>query len=201
MDPGATLYGMVGVDWACAPCEQVGASLAKASASTSLTGSYDAGRVLDSKLDTAWCEGASGLGVGQTLRLDFEAPLLLDAIAIYGGYLKSPEVLEKNGRVRAVEVRTSAGTRQTVRLADPAVPMAFDPSLGPDRAIDPAEWFTRIGKATEPWVRLARRPGESERVTASWVELELQAIWPGSAYEDSCISEVVLLHVPPEVLE
>ncbi len=210
VDPGGAIYGMRGVDHACAPCIAVGPEhIAALTASSVLDDApaYAASMLFDGKPETAWCEGVPGEGVpgegpGQTVRVELKRPMMLDAVGLRGGYFKNAELLGANGRVRSLRLRASNGQDQVLHFADPTVPLRWDPSLGSGDAarVDPAGWFTQARDA-EIARHSARPEGAAEDPTpVTWIELELLQVWPGSRYQDTCISEVELLVVDPEEL-
>jgi hypothetical protein len=91
-------------------------ALATPSASSTLppskAGDYRPERAVDGDPKTAWCEGALGPGVGQSLTLSFNPPMAVTALTILPGYGKSPEVFQANARPR--RVRIEAGTAPAV---------------------------------------------------------------------------------------
>ncbi|MBN8567978.1 MAG: hypothetical protein J0M25_14750 [Flavobacteriales bacterium] len=58
---------------------------------------YDAENVIDGSLKTAWIEGKSYYGEGETLEL-LVSDTSIDEIIIYGGYLKSKDLWRLNSR-------------------------------------------------------------------------------------------------------
>ena len=205
-DTDAAVYGLVGVDYACAPCQGLDlANLDEVRVSSHLKGEqrYSGSRALDGKLDTAWCEGADGTGVGETMRIRLRKPMFLDAVGMYGGYFKDEALLAKNGRIRAVRLTTSDGVDQILRFADPTVPLDHDPSVSPDSepyTIAPGEWFSRMGRGEVPRHTVAGPVGGGEAQPITWLNLEILEVWPGTEYEDTCLSEVDLLFVDPAEL-
>lgn len=203
-DPGAAVYGMRGVDYACAVCQALeGKDLARVTATSSLAGGrYQPAMALDGDLSTAWCEGAEGTGAGQALKIELARPLMLEAVGLRGGYFKTAELLAANGRIRAVRLRTDTGVDQVMRFADPAVPMAWDPSLGGPEAgaIDPTRWFQQAREGEIPRHAVDRAATAETPPLVRWLSLELVEVWPGSRYGDTCLSEVELLLIDPAEL-
>ncbi len=73
---------------------------------------YDPPLALDGKLETAWCEGARGDGVGEWIEVraqhlpDWRSPLCW--VLIVPGYAKSQAVYERNGRITRLRISSCA---------------------------------------------------------------------------------------------
>ncbi len=79
---------------------------------------YDAAKAFDGKMETAWCEGVKGAGIGESLRFNFSREVQLNAVTINGGYFKSREAWQKNNRLSQAKLEFSDGTTQTVNFPD-----------------------------------------------------------------------------------
>ena len=80
--------------------------------------SYSAYNVIDNNLSTAWVEGVSGNGEGQWIRLStYDGSVRgICRIDIYGGYQKSEDIYNKNGKPTAVTVELDDGSYMSVSL-------------------------------------------------------------------------------------
>lgn len=92
-----------------------------ASASSELeetTITHYAGNVLDGKLETAWVEGAQGVGENEWITISTQdgSNRVISAIEFFGGYQKSEEHLQKNGYPTAVLIEFEDGDQQEVEL-------------------------------------------------------------------------------------
>lgn len=76
------------------------------------------GRTVDGDLSTAWVEGASGDGIGESITFTFDGVYLVSGMRIYAGYQKSADLYSKNARPAVLTVRFSDGSEQTVTLQD-----------------------------------------------------------------------------------
>ncbi len=79
---------------------------------------YEAANVLDRNLGSAWLEGASGPGINEWIRCDFDREVKLRRINIAPGYFKSPESWARNNRVAAALLEFSDGSSREVRFPD-----------------------------------------------------------------------------------
>ncbi len=94
-----------------------------ADASTELketTITHYAQRVLDGRLDTAWCEGVKGVGVGQWIRISNAAEKQLEIIAveIKGGYQADQKRLDNNGCPTELLIECEGGYSQKAEFYD-----------------------------------------------------------------------------------
>jgi hypothetical protein len=138
-----------------------GLTVTASSALASDTGRYLPARLGDGDPGTAWCEGAEGLGVGETIRVTLPTPGH-PIVGVTPGYFKSADVLRWNGRVRRLRVSTDVSA--PIDLVFPALDGTGDP--------------LRLAPA---WVDLDA-PG------ASWVEAMVVEVDPGTKHADTCIS-------------
>lgn len=151
--------------------------LARAQASSTLVtptqpGRHDISKMLDGDLDTAWCEGASDGGAGQTLTFEFMSAGV-EAIGIVNGYTKNRDVYQGNGRIKRLHV-TAAYERET-RQGSANLPQRDLRELN-RRAIAPfIDWLDDI-------------PALSQYT--SKVELTIADVHPGARHSDTCISEI-----------
>ena len=66
----------------------------------------------------AWCEGASGNGVGETITIRVEGGPLFRRLQVGNGYSKSAQTYTNNGRVKTVEVTADTGLRVKLNFDD-----------------------------------------------------------------------------------
>jgi hypothetical protein len=66
----------------------------------------------------AWCEGAPGPGIGQTITVFQKPPEKVGAMMVANGYAKSADAFQANGRVKRAKVETGTGFSKIVTLKD-----------------------------------------------------------------------------------
>lgn len=194
-EPG--MFGMRGVDWACAVCSDLlstpGVDVQVTASSVLDPEKYAASNVLGPDLAKAWCEGEKdGPGIGSTLKVEFGRPLMIDAIGVYGGFFKSLDLLGANGRIETFRLTTDNGVDQVYTLEDPAKPKKVDPSTS--QPID--DWFAALQQGEPPWQRV-----HGTEKPATWAQIEILSVYPGAKYTDTCVSRIDLLVVDPEELD
>lgn len=72
----------------------------------------------DGNATKAWCEGAPGYGIGETITIRIEGAVPFRRLLVANGYPKSAQSYASNGRVKAVEITADAGFSTVVTLAD-----------------------------------------------------------------------------------
>lgn len=146
-------------------------AIASVTASSSLDGereSFPAAHAVDGDDQTAWCEGADGLGLGETLTIALRERTELSKIAIDGGFFRDDRTLRNNGRPRMIRVESDEGWAHDVRFG--RVP-------------------ERKHKADKVRVRPMplEQPGAAKVLTFTLVEADA-----GQFTEDVCISRIAL---------
>jgi len=82
---------------------------------------YEPGNLVDGNTSTAWVEAESGLGLGSSVRLEFDEPVDVRLVCVVNGYAQSWDLYKRNSRARVLEVRTGQGKRFAM-LADAGRP-------------------------------------------------------------------------------
>jgi hypothetical protein len=94
------------------------AATASSSLDPTSIGDFRPTNLLDGDLSTVWTEGATGGGVDEWVRLDFDEPITLARIEIANGNQKDKERFAGDERVRTLEIQYSDSTTQIVQLLD-----------------------------------------------------------------------------------
>ena len=79
---------------------------------------YYASNLIDNSLSTCWSDGVSGIGIGETITINFDKEYLVSGLTIYNGYQKSSALYYGNARVKEMSITFSDGTSLTVTLND-----------------------------------------------------------------------------------
>lgn len=146
---------------------------------------YGANNLMDGNPATAWVEGVKGYGVGEIVMIvDVD---LKRAIQIWNGYGKSEALHKYNGRVKSANtyvVRSQyGGATQCGTVYSNFLPVAssrvelkdhngFQTLIVPDFEKETYEFQG------------------SQREYDYWLALEILDVYPGTKWEDTCISEV-----------
>lgn len=137
---------------------------------------YGPKSAFDGDIKTAWCEGAQGNGTGEVLivPIDISKP-----VVIRGGYCKNDDLYKKNARPAQVQVyllgarRGDAGQYGTV-YTDFRVLSSLKTVLADKNGSQPLPIPEPMG-------------GEYR---AYFIALEILTVYPGSKWQDTCISEI-----------
>ncbi len=129
---------------------------------------YPAANLSDSLNSTAWVAGKEG-GIGESVTLTLEKPTHVDQIAIIPGYAKSKQLYFANNRIEQVEVSVNGGVPRLATLPDEYI------------SFSPSSW-----KAYQ-LIDLGPYSGDAKTIA-----LTVRKVYPGTRYNDTCISEVLL---------
>jgi hypothetical protein len=98
----------------------------KASSELRLDGfEYPAANATDGNPSTAWAEGASGSGTGQTLTISFPRKTVGGELRVLPGYAKTEALFRKYNRPKTLDVEFSDGKKTTFSLSDEPVVQRF----------------------------------------------------------------------------
>ena len=75
-------------------------------------------RIIDQNYENAWCEGASGVGIGESVTIKLDYMYKVTGLEIWNGYQKDSDRYYKNARPSRIEIVTSSGTSQIFNLND-----------------------------------------------------------------------------------
>lgn len=128
--------------------------------SASQYGTYVASNLDDGALDTAWVEGASGSGAGQSVKMSDPSgkKVSVSEIELVAGYAKSEDIYYKNARPKQVSVLADTGdVLAQVTLADS---------------------YKAVQSITFP------------ATSTSSLTLRIDSVYEGNKYEDCAISEM-----------
>ncbi len=151
-------------------------------------GKYQASNILDRDLTTAWVEGASGYGIGESIQINFDSVQALHGLRIAGGYRKTQATYTENARVTAYRLEFSDGTTMDVVMGSyPADGKTGDSPVGVNG------WETALAPEGRDWEDIW--PGLDfisfgREVMTDYVRITILDIEEGTVYEDTCITEV-----------
>jgi hypothetical protein len=129
---------------------------------------YPAQNIVDHSEGTAWVAGKNG-GLGETVTLTLTRPAHVDQIGIIPGYAKSKTLYFANNRIKELEASVNGGQPVTASI--------------PDEYIS----FKGGSKKSYQLVDLGQYAGNAKTIT-----LKVKQVYPGSKYNDTCISGVLL---------
>lgn len=156
----------------------------KTLASSELSKKYSSSNLFDNKLDTAWVEGANEGGIGEWVKIKIEAekdsptttPFSITKIGIIPGYAKSTDSWENNNRVKTLLVIIHSPPPLSIPKNEWVVYRLILKDVNMLQVFDLPE-ETRV--SNEPMIKNV------------WIRIE--SIYKGKKYDDTCISEMVLV--------
>lgn len=125
---------------------------------------HQAENVADWDRATAWVEGQESDGVGESITLRLNKPAKVSRVGIVNGYAKSRELYAANNRVMMLKVSVNDGK-------------PFDVEIPDEYLADEHFWFDLPKPAT----------------LVKTIKMVIAAIYPGSTYKDTAMSDIDLL--------
>jgi tetratricopeptide (TPR) repeat protein len=127
---------------------------------------YDKSKLTDRDYATAWVEGVSGNGEGESIEISFSRDVTISVIVISNGYQKNIDILEKNASVKTLILEFDGGK---------SVLLTFH---------NPVERRKQKGHLAETF-------HFKENITTKNIKLTIHETYPGTKYADTCISEIM----------
>ncbi|MBR1598681.1 MAG: discoidin domain-containing protein [Lachnospiraceae bacterium] len=134
-------------------------------------GTYSADNMIDGDYSTAWADGVSGTGVGETITIHFSEKKLINCIDIVNGYTKDWETYYKNGKVSSVKV-------------DFGNDRVFDYDMS---YIDEGDDVSESGDIEE---KCLCKITCNEPISTDQITITITGAVAGTKYDDTCISEI-----------
>ncbi len=139
---------------------------------------YDPEYLMDGKIETAWCEGVDGVGIGEWIRIELENSKQVAAIVIYPGFLRDQSSFLKN----------SIPTELLIRINDEDE-FVMDTRINIKNVpLDQSDTGFVIDESKEN--RNGRYFFFSQPKMIKSIEIELSEITKGTKWEDTLISEI-----------
>ena len=169
-------------------------------------GKYDISNIVDMNPQTAWVEGVKGDGVGEFVLLAHKK--LPSTINIYSGYGKNISLFRKNNRPKVLKISLYFGLADSwggqageyyraVKYKKDYV-LNLKDSIHLQTFVFPFTDMAALKRFKEENLRVLTALGPREGIPPfpeppdqEWIiKLEIENIYKGSAWEDTCISEV-----------
>ncbi|HAA10274.1 MAG TPA: hypothetical protein DCE41_00725 [Cytophagales bacterium] len=151
-------------------------------ASSTLQGNYAVENLTDGDYATAWVEGVPGQGLGQSIEIELN-DVMVGYIGLLNGYTKSATTYNTNARVKRLRV-----DYESVDYADPSKTRQSSEELTlEDRPFQRISDFNLFDSLDE----LSQFGDGSPKFRK--ITLTILEVYPGSQYEDTCITELFLL--------
>ncbi len=139
---------------------------------------YGSRNLFDNDISTAWVEGAPGDGAGEWFEVELPEAYGLGTIAIVNGYQSSREAYESNGR--------AAEIRWTIYFADGDTESYTE-------ELEDLSWEEVSSDPTHGYQVLY---DSGMALEVEKFRLEILSVYPGTIYNDMCISECIILGNP-----
>jgi len=107
------------------PPRSVDATL-KASSVLEPCDAYHPGYLFDGRTDFGWVEGAEGLGVGETLTIQFDGPIELTGFDLWNGYQRSADHFDRNARAAQLDLSVDGSAPMPLSVTDTQGPQRLE---------------------------------------------------------------------------
>lgn len=147
---------------------------------------YNPGKIHDGDPNTAWVEGAEGQGIGEIIMipcLDFQKP-----IQIWSGYGKSNVLFEKNSRPKLIDVRIFKARLQGASQYG-SYYEKFETVFRKDIELEDKNGYQNLNLPKFS-VEKYKTANDQEMDFTYFLGIRIMEVYPGSKWEDTCISEV-----------
>ena len=125
--------------------------------------------IFDGKIESCWCEGVDGVGIGEYIEITFKESILVSELDIFNGYSKNEKSYVNNGKLNSARLYYDGGYMdvdfKSLKWAD----------INGDK-------YTDRFKFTTP-------------IETSFIKIEITDAVKGAKFVDTCISEVGILAV------
>jgi hypothetical protein len=152
---------------------------------------YESKNLFDGDLNTAWCEGIKGHGEREWVEFNF-GNAFIGAIGIINGYTKREAIYYANDRIKKIkldveyvpreydDVEQSGGSEETLEKETTVIELK-------------QKQFNELNKNVQaPFMSWLADYGDSYRHVRK-IRLSVLEVFPGTKYDDTCISEVYFL--------
>lgn len=144
---------------------------------------YSAGTLQDGDVATAWVEGKDGQGIGEVILipcLDLSQP-----IEIWSGYGKSDNLFQFNSRPKEIEMAILETKSQIMYTQYGNEFLDLEVAEKSRQTLEDLNGYQKLSIP-----EVAEGYFEDESITGRFLAIKILSVYPGSKWEDTCISEV-----------
>ena len=147
---------------------------------------YSAEKLMDNDCNTAWSEGKSGSGINERIKIQIEG--VVTQILLVNGFRKSSKTYYENNRVKKIALYVDG-----IRLGEMTFPDRPFHKVTMSNILDEGE-LLNLGNFFEGNSEKTF-PGKSFHCNSD-IEIEILDVYPGTKYDDTCISDIYLIKAP-----
>jgi hypothetical protein len=139
---------------------------------------YSNSNLFDGNILTAWVEGVSGTGLNEKIIIELDNPIQLQFLGLANGFRQNEKTYIENSKVKKLEVTLYNDENRIEQKVTLDFPNRTFIELNEDNLFDVLELEMF-------WEDMAK---------INKIELSIKETYPGTKYEDTCISEIYITH-------
>lgn len=155
------------------------------------TTKYHRNNVTDHSMLTAWVEGASGNGIGESITLNLDGEQLVHGFRIASGYMKSNTTYNENAAPTKLGIELSGGVYFEVNLVDDYHGYYRTNEV---KCLSWGERAGMIGQDASQWdfsKDFMDTVSFGAQYKTSYIKITILDVKSGSKFTDTCISEIL----------
>lgn len=148
---------------------------------------YSPQKLLDADFSTAWAEGTQGCGINESISIKFKDSSDIKSLHIINGYQKSAETYLNNSRIKKLKLEMLISAKNNAKSEIKEIELLdynkkdFDPMYGSD-------FEKNIRNRKQALIS----PDDFDyEYSIKSVKITILEVYPGTKYEDTCISEII----------
>lgn len=138
----------------------------------------------DGKLTTAWCEGSSGVGINEWIKISYDIPELVSGIIIYPGFLKNNDLYISNSTPEFINIHINNKSigKYDLRIIED---YTFHPEY-----YEPNKYFAAAHMVNfSPRVIIF-----DKKYKATEIKIMIEEVIEGLKWKDTLISEIEIIN-------
>lgn len=164
---------------------------------------YRMQNLFDGYAGSAWVEGKEGAGLGESLIL--AVPRGADTLALVNGFARSSSLYLKNNRIKELSLTVERGYSPEGHVTEQGPLLYTIPASAPVTVTVKDTRQLQILNLSLPWEEIDRKKEIMDRAFEAFslmegvpgeytsyylLRMEVQAVYPGSRWDDTCLSEI-----------
>ena len=157
-------------------------------ASSTLKGNYNVKNLTDTDYRTAWVEGEKGTGIGEWVEIEFTNSAKITTMQIANGYLKSQKTYFENASIKTLKCEFTLQVGNSERKITKNIKLEKFKEYNLLGLPESSEYYS---EAAIDFKEIILSPNDIDYLySIKKARLTILEVYPGTKYEDTCISEI-----------